>query len=286
MHASAQRALGRRLSILLLCLAGALALIGVPAASASRGPALSDNTAVGKPTKRDNARATASSALAAGCDGSLNGWNTAGVGESIPTATDDIVRDGGGSCRIEVSGSQDRSELIFGGNGGASAAGMVEFHEGDEYFYGFSFYIVSMVYGHPGAHNLIMQFKGNDDGSPYFALGLWDYAGDDGQSGGRGLWTEGEATGGNRFLAPVAEQQWHDIVVHFRASATGTGFYEVFLDGQLVDARSAVSMIPPSASYAYIKNGIYRNGSAIPGTSEIRLDAARLGKTWASVQAG
>jgi hypothetical protein len=224
-------------------------------------------------------------ALEAGCNGSLAGWNTAGVGESIPTTASDVVRSGTGACRFQVTGSQDRSELIFGGNGGGSTAGMAEFHEGDEYFYAFSFYIDSMVYGHPGAHNLIMQFKGNDDGSPYFALGLWDYAGDDGHSGGRGLWTEGEATGGNRFLAPVAEQQWHDVVIHFRASAQGAGFYEVFLDGNLVDARQGVSMIPPEAEYCYIKDGIYRNGSALQGTSEIRIDAAKLGKTLESVEA-
>ncbi len=43
-------------------------------------------------------------------------------------------------------------------------------------------------------------------------------------------------------------------------------------------------MIADGADYAYIKDGLYRNGEEIPGTSEIRLDAARLGDTMLSVQ--
>jgi hypothetical protein len=200
------------------------------------------------------------------------------VGEVVPKVATDIVREGDKSSAIKLTGTQDRSELILGGNGSGSLAGEERFYEGDEYFYAFSFYIDSMIYGHPGAHNLIMQFKGNDNGSPYFALGLWDY------EGNRGLWTEGAATGGNRFLAPVAEHEWHDVIIHFRASAHGAGFYEVFLDGNLVDARQGVSMIPPEAEYCYIKDGLYRNGEELEGTSEIRLDAARLGETLESVQ--
>ncbi len=213
----------------------------------------------------------------------LSGWNTAGVGDVVPKVTTDIVRDGAKSSAIKLTGEQDRSELILGGNGGGSTAGMIQFREGDEYFYGFSFYIETMVYGEPGAHNLIMQFKSNDSGSPNFGLQLWDYAGDDGHSGGRGLWSHGNAMGGDRFLSPVAEQTWHDVIIHFRASSVGAGFYEVYLDGALIDTRSGVSMIVPGASFAYIKDGLYRNGEEIPGTSEIRLDAAKLGDTMESV---
>ena len=197
--------------------------------------------------------------------------------------TTDIVRDGSQSSEVRLVGDQDRSELILGGNGGGSTAGTVRFEEGDEYFYGFSFYIETMVYGEPGAHNLIMQFKSADSGSPNFGLQLWDYAGDGGQGGGRGLWSHGAAMGGDRFLVPVPEQAWHDIVIHFKASSVGAGLYEVYLDRQLIDSRSGVSMIVPGAPYAYIKDGLYRNGGEIPGTSEIRLDAAKLGTTMESV---
>jgi len=213
----------------------------------------------------------------------LSGWNIAGVGDVVPKVATDIVREGAKSSAIRLTGEQGRSELIFGGNGSGSTAGTVQFREGDEYFYGFSFYIQSMVYGGPGAHNLIMQFKSDDGGSPNFGLQLWDYAGDDGVSGGRGLWSHGGAMGGDRFLAPVAERTWHDVVIHFKASSQGAGFYEVYLDGALIDSRSGVSMIVPGANYAYIKDGLYRNGGEIPGTSEIRLDAAKLGETLESV---
>ncbi len=251
-------------------------------AQVSRAISLSPNSAV---AERKVKAPVEPGALDAGCDGSLLNWNTAGVGDAVPTLANDTVRSGSGSCRVALSGTQDRSELILGGNGGGSTSGMVEFHEGDEYWYGFSFYIVSMVYGGPGAHNLIMQFKGDDDGSPAFGLQLWDYEGDDGEYAGdsRGLWSHGPSMDGDRFLAPVAEHTWHDMKIHFRASASGAGFYELYLDGSLIDSRSGVSMIADGADFAYIKDGIYRNGDDLDGTSELRLDAAKLGHSLADV---
>lgn len=227
--------------------------------------------------------AAAEPLIDASFESGLHGWNTAGVGEVLPRLTTDIVRDGEKAVAVRLTGESDRSELILGGNGGRTTDGMVEFREGDEYWYAFSFYIQSMVYGGPGAHNLIMQFKSEGEGSPNFGLQLWDYAGDDGQSGGRGLWSHGSAMGGDRFLAPVTEEAWHDVVIHFKASSVDAGFYEVYLDGQPIDARSGVSMIVPGRSYAYVKDGLYRNGSEVPGTSEVRLDAAKLGETLQSV---
>jgi hypothetical protein len=223
--------------------------------------------------------------LAADFEEGLTGWSTAGVGDVIPTVTTDIVRDGVKSSAILLTGEQDRSELILGGSGGASTAETIRFVEGDEYFYGFSFYIETMIYGEPGAHNLIMQFKSEGVGSPAFGLQLWDYVGDHGEyaSNPKGLWSHGPAMGGDRFLALVPEQVWHDVVIHFKASSVDAGFYEVYVDGNLIDARSGVSMIVPGKAYAYIKDGLYRNGEEIPGTSELRLDAAKLGATMESV---
>jgi hypothetical protein len=255
---------------------------------ANRRVGVASNSAVSRPRSAAGSVSTAPSVLDAGFERGLLNWNTAGVGEVLPTLANDIVRSGGWSGRVALSGGQNRSELILGGNGGGSTAGMVEFHEGDEYWYGFSFYVVSMVYGEPGAHNLIMQFKGNDSGSPAFGLGLWDYEGDDGEyeDNPRGLWSHGEAMDGDRFLAPLTEGAWHDVGIHFRASGAGAGFYEIYLDGALVDSRSGVSMIAPGASYAYIKNGLYRDGGDLYGNAEIRLDAAKLGHSWAEVAAG
>jgi hypothetical protein len=250
-----------------------------------RAVGVSSNTAI---SHRPHATAPPATdgTLDAGFESGLMNWNTAGTGEAVPTVANDIVRSGANAADVVLTGSENRSELILGGNGGASTAGMVEFTEGEERYYAFSFYIQSMVYGEPGAHNLFMQFKSDGEGSPNFGLQLWDYAGDDGEGGGRGIWSEGDAMGGNRFLAPVTERQWHDVVIHFKASRVNAGFYEVFLDGQLIDSRSGVSMIRPDRSYSYIKNGLYRNGEEIPGTSELRLDAARLGTSWSSVAVG
>lgn len=254
---------------------------------ANRSVGVSPNSAVTSPREKAGSSSSGPGVLDAGFENGLLNWNTAGVGEVVPTVVNDAVRSGAWSCRAALSGDQSRSELILGGDGGGSTEGMVEFGEGDEYWYGFSFYIVSMVYGRPGAHNLIMQFKGNDDGSPNFGLQLWDYDGDDGEyaDNPRGLWSHGTAMGGDRFLAPVAEHEWHDVAIHFKASGEDAGFYELYLDGRPIDSRGGVSMIAPGASYAYIKDGLYRNGDNIPGSSEIRLDAARLGHSASDVAA-
>jgi Polysaccharide lyase len=223
--------------------------------------------------------------LEAGFENGLLGWSIGGVGDVVPTVVSDTVRSGSKSVKVILTGSQNRSELILGGNGGGGLDQMVKLPEGAEYWYGFSFYVKSMVYGKPGAHNLIMQLKGNDSGSPAFGLGLWDYVGDSGQykSNPKGLWSHGSGMGGDRFLAPAAEQQWHDVAIHVKASRVGAGFYEVYLDGKLVDARTNTSTLPPEATSAYVKSGLYRNGSKLVGTSEIRLDDAKLGTGLAAV---
>ena len=217
----------------------------------------------------------------AGFEDGLDGWNIAGVGEVIPTVTTGIVRDGEHASTVVLTGTSDRSELILGGNGSGSTRETLEFSEGDEYWYGFSFYISAMVYGHPGAHNLIMQFKSDGTGSPLFGLQLWDV------NGKKGLWTGGPAqeinNSGERFLAAVPEDVWHDVQIHFKASEVGAGSYEVFLDGNLIDAQNNVTMIVPGRGIAYIKTGLYRNGDEIPGTSELKIDAAKLGTTRESV---
>ncbi|HEY7257062.1 MAG TPA: heparin lyase I family protein [Solirubrobacterales bacterium] len=210
--------------------------------------------------------------IEAGFEHGLSGWSTAGVGEVVPTVVEDIVETGKKSGRVVLTGSENRSELIL-----AEKQTIAEFPVGTERWYAFSFNVLSMVYGHPGAHNLIMQLKSNNEGSPMLGLQLWDYAGDDGHSGGRGLWTSGEAMGGDRFLAPISEHQWHDVLVHFKVTQGDTGFYQIYLDGSLVDSRTGISVLREGAETAYIKSGLYRNGEEIPGLSEIRLDSAALG---------
>jgi hypothetical protein len=177
---------------------------------------------------------------------------------------------------VRLTGNQDSSEPILAGEGDGEA---VQIHEGHEYALAFSFYIQTMVYGEPGAPNLIMRMVGDADPAPSFGLQLWDYPGADGSSGGRGLWSAGDAMGGDRFLAPAAEGTWHDVVVLFSASSEGAGYYALYLDGQPVEVRVGVSTIPPGSSYAQVEIGLFRDGELLPGTSQIWVDAVTLGET-------
>jgi hypothetical protein len=209
----------------------------------------------------------------------LQGWSTSSMGDAVPRVGFGIARDGSRSGVVRLFDGQSRSQLILGGDGGDSEAGALQIREGDEYAFAFSFYIETIVYAAPGVDNLLMQFKSDASDSQTLGLQLWD-AGD---GIGRGLWSSGDAVSGNRFLAAVPERVWHDAIVHFGASSQGAGFYEVYLDGQLIDARSGVSLIAPGSSHAQIEVGLSRDGERVRGTSEIRIDAAKLGESLESV---
>lgn len=211
-------------------------------------------------------------ALKAGFEDGFAGWNKGGVGDATPRIAGRVVRAGSKSARFALHDTQDRSELILD-----AGRGIIEFEEGATRYYGFSFSIREMQWGRPGAHNLITQFKSDGEGSPKFGLQLWNYRGK------RGLWSHGRAMGGDRFLAPVRRGGWNDVVVHFQASQNGTGFYEVYLNGELIDRRDDVSLIRHDRSLFYIKAGLYRNGGEIPGDSVLRLDGVRLGATMKQV---
>jgi len=139
----------------------------------------------------------------------LAGWSAAGVGEVLPQVLPGPGLGGQPAARFLLEGEENRSELIFGGDGGTGVTGIREFSEGDEYWYGFAFYVGQMVWGHPGSQNLIMQLKSEGTGAPNLGLQLWDWRGEGGAPGGRGLWSEGAAMSvdgdEHRFLAPVAE---------------------------------------------------------------------------------
>jgi hypothetical protein len=195
-----------------------------------------------------------------------------------------IVRDGSNASLVRLTGEQESSKLILGGDGGTGDVGGVQIHEGDQYAFAFSFYIQAMVYGEPGADNMILRLKSDASDAPQLGLQLWDYGSTDWHDGARGLWSSGGATDAPRFLGPVEERKWHDVVVHFKASAQGEGFYEIYLDGEMADARSGVSLIAPGSSSVQIEVGLFRDSSRVQGTSELRIDAAKLGDTLESVQ--
>jgi hypothetical protein len=221
--------------------------------------------------------------LVANFEDGLTGFSTSSVSDVSPRVASGIARDGERAALIRLTGAESSSGLILGGDGGSGEEGIVEIRDGQEYAFAFSFYIQSMVYGEPGADNMILRLRSDASESVTLGLELWEAAG---QTAGfeRGLWSSGEAVGGDRFLAPVSERAWHDVVVQFKASSQGLGSYALYLDGELVDSRDGVSLIAPGSDHAQIEVGLFRDGERVQGTSEIRLDAAKLGETLESVQ--
>jgi len=127
----------------------------------------------------------------------------------------------------------------------------VEIQSGDELEYSFSFFLEPMVFGLPGEDSPIVQIRGEESESASFGLQLWD----DG-AGQRGLWASGDAMGGERFLAPLAEGVAHKATLYLQASSEDDGFYLLTVDGQPVDARAWVSLIDPGSSSALIETFI------------------------------
>lgn len=154
----------------------------------------------------------------------------------------------------------------------------VEIQMGDENAFGFSFLVQPPAYRAPGEENLIMRFSDAASVEPSFGLQVWD----DG-SGQRGLWASGEAMGGERFLAPIADGIWHEAVVDFKASSEGDGFYLLLLDGEPIDARAWVSLIEPGSSSAQIETGLFRDGERVAGRSDVLLGPTELGESLESV---
>ena len=164
-------------------------------------------------------------------------------------------------------------EVVDGGPGEA-----VEVHAGDEYAFTFSFYVEPAVYRSPGTENLILRFKDATAELPTFGLQLWD----DG-AGQRGLWASGEAMGDERFLATVAEREWHEAVICFRASSEDDGFYLLILDGQPIDTRAWVSLVEPGSSSTLLEAGLFRDGVLVEGATDIFFGPAELSDTLESV---
>lgn len=162
---------------------------------------------------------------------------------------------------------------------GGVVSGPVQIYEGDEYAYSFSFYIQPDVYRAPGEDNLILRFGDEMDQSHSLGLQLWD----DGSGTQRGLWASGEAMDGERFLAPVAEGAWHEVVLYFQASSEDDGLYLLLLDGEPIDTRAWVSLIESAGGYGLLEAGLFRKGERVDGAPEIYFGPARLGETLESV---
>jgi hypothetical protein len=160
-----------------------------------------------------------------------------------------------------------------GAGTGGEPTGPVLVSEGEEYALSFSFYVEEGVaYEQPGVENSILRFADEPGGPLGFGLQLWD----DGSGDARGLWSSGEASDGERFLAPVTEGEWHEASLYFRASSVDDGFYLFALDGQLIDARLGVSLIEAGASSTQIELGLWREGGVVAGEPEVLIQGPEL----------
>ena len=154
-----------------------------------------------------------------------------------------------GAVRFEVRpgdvpdfGGGERTEVRF-----PSSA---DVEEGDERFYEFDLKFED--YPPPegingGSHSIVMQWHPGDVG-PVFHLGV------DGTGnfivGHR--WSEDK-----KVIGPIDEGRWHSYVVHVKHSrSSGSGFLEIWRDGELVVPRHSRATMDSSSSY--LKMGIYR----------------------------
>jgi hypothetical protein len=157
--------------------------------------------------------------------------------------------------------------------------GPVEIYEGDEYAYSFSFYVQPDVYRAPGEDNLILRVGDEADQSHSLGVQLWD----DGGGSQRGIWASGDAMGGERFLAPVTEGVWHEVVLYFQASSEADGLYLLLLDGEPIDTCAWVGLIDSEEGYGLLEAGLFREGEGVDGAPEIYFGPARLGESLESV---
>lgn len=151
-------------------------------------------------------------------------------------------------------------------------SGSVLIHEGGEYALSFSLQVEPTAYLAPEVENSIVQLSGETGGPSSFGLQLWD----DGSGSQHGLWSSGEETGAKRFLAPLADGAVHELVIEFRASSEGDGFYLVLLDGQPVDAVAGVSLIGSGGDSAQIDVGLFREGERVEEPSGVVVGAVEL----------
>lgn len=140
----------------------------------------------------------------------------------------------------------------------------VEISAGGEYAFSLPVRVQPQAFRAPGGENVILRFKGADAEDPTFALQLWD----DG-AGERGLWSSGAAMEGERFLAPLAEGVWHQLVLFFGASSEEDGSYSLLLDGDEIDARAGVSLLDEGSASTWLEPGLFRDGERVSGSQEV-----------------
>ena len=166
-----------------------------------------------------------------------------------------------GKCAFTLNPGQGRSELSI--NSGTDAQ---KWTEGETLLIKETFYVpTGFPYGGPGSHCTIQQFRQNTSaGSPLLSLELGDYG------EGKGLYLHDKSKGDEYlFVTAVSPALPLRTELEIVTSRTGKGFYALGVDGTPSWSRTDISTIPPEASYAYIKTGLYR--TPIQGTSQLKI---------------
>jgi hypothetical protein len=165
-------------------------------------------------------------------------------------------------------------------NAGADVPGVgraeFEIAAGGEYRLVFSFAAEADVYREPGEQNLILRLRSEGSEDAALGLQLWSLPGDEWYgSAAHGLWASGAAMGAERFLAPLIDDEWHEVEVEFRASSEPDGYYVVSLDGHAIDARAPVGLIAPGSDGGVIEVGLFRDEPVEPNAG-LHIAGAQL----------
>ncbi len=165
---------------------------------------------------------------------------------------------GDGYVEFALDKGQERSELCLGKS--------IHAEEGDRHLWEFEIFIVpGFSYG--GSNNLgwelFCQYKSDGEGSPMFELDLWD------RSGQRGIWPNEDY-----FASAIPEGAWHRVAIEITASVKGRGGWVIWLDGKEIDRKTGQSTIRSGHTYAYFKQGLYRDKNI--GLSRLRFRNVKL----------
>jgi len=149
--------------------------------------------------------------------------------------------------------------------------------EGDEYWYGWSFYVPKNI---PQASWVFMgQFQQH-----YNYDSIWMFMKRAGQPFCAVFdWTSNNnwSCNGSKGTYPLIDDwnfagMWHDVVVHAKWTTGSNGFTEIYIDGNLVVNYQGYTRTGGNTD-VYFKYGIYRHGSH--ETSVVYYDEIRRGKT-------
>jgi len=151
---------------------------------------------------------------------------------------------GGNDC-TRPDGVHERSEV---------AQIAIQNYEGDEYWYGWSFYVPADFTDATSFNKFLIlgQFQQSPSYKPAFLFvkqSGGDFQGLSANVGSPQLWqlvTDANFRG-----------RWHDVVVHAKWSATSGGFFKVWINGELKVDRVGPNR-SPNDDFVYAKHGVYR----------------------------